>query len=387
MRKFTRCSSSDRWLGRLGGVWVAAAMLVASATADAARPRAVLGNFSGPNSQEMRVAVGKALAKNIDLVTDLEPAPIIQGRVLRTLGGRWALRLAVRDPRGNVLADETYDLREQRLYRSMPDEMAAVVGRVDPEVAPEASSGAAFGEQLAVGAGLGLSSRAFALKRANPTGPVLPAYQGSSPVLRLDVGAHPGAWLDLRSTILRSIGVSLMYEVGPKIESTVKETGQKFSTGSDAWEVGGFYRFAFGGRGAAAYVLRPGVRMGARSFSIEGEAPPVPGVSYGYKSFGADADVPLPLLERKLGLVGDFRYLAIDALEGGVARFAKTATASGYSFAVGARYRLPYSLEGAVLYSQTTIGVSFSGDAADGRTAREGQDGVSGIVARLSLAY
>jgi hypothetical protein len=376
------CNLSLRRLGRILGVWGAVVALFISSRAEAvAKPKAVLANFTGPNAEEMRTAVAKALARQIDLVTDLEPVPKIHGRVLKQ-GGRWSLRLAVRDQRGIVLADETYDLREQRLYKQMPTEMAEVVARSEPGAAgPGAVAAAAtYGEQVWLGTTIGLSSRIFQLKPV-VAGTLLPAYVGSGPTLRIDVEAHPMTWFDVRASYLRNIGAALVYEAGPKTETKVKETNATYQAGSSSWEAGLFYRVALGD-----IVVRPGARLGAREFSVTGDGPPIPTVEYSYKSLGLDADVPLPLFERKLGLVADFRYLMLDGLKG-VNAFAKTATGSAYSFQAGVRYRLPYRLEAAVLYGQTSFTVNFTGDAADGRTAKEGEDKVSLVGARLALAY
>src|SRR5207253_2505714 len=132
-------------------------------------------------------------------------------------------------------------------------------------------------------AGLGVATRAFQLKRANPMVAPLPAYSGSAPSLRFDVGAHPAAWLGVRNSIARSFGVALAYEVGPKIESQVQGGSTTYGVSFSAWEAGLFYRLALGDW---PVVVRPGVRLGNRSFSVDGTAPPVPTVEYDYKSVG-----------------------------------------------------------------------------------------------------
>lgn len=376
-----------RRLGRLLCAWGAVVAFLFSPRAEAvAKPRAILANFTGPNAEEMRTAVARALSRQIDLVTDLEPVPKIHGRVFKQ-GGKWSLRLAVRDAKGAVLADETYGLTEQRLYRSMPVEMADVVEKAGTE-GGAAAAVAPWDEQVFVGATIGVSQRTFKLTKADPAGAALPAYAGSNPVLRLSVLAHPATWLDLRNGIVRAIGLALLYEAGPKVESKVEgqngAAAATYQAGSSQYEASLFYRLVLG----SDTVIRPRVGLGARRFEIEGMAgPPIPTVEYSYKTFGVDADVPLPLLERKLGLVAGGQYMMLDGLQG-VSQFAKTAKGSAYGFFGGARYRLPYRVEAAVLYEMQSFSVEFAGaPAGGGGTARSGADQVSIIGARMAIGY
>ncbi len=383
---FTRRPRTRR-LGRILCAWGAVVAFFFSPRAEAvAKPKAILANFTGPNAEEMRTAVARALSRQIDLVTDLEPVPKIHGRVFKQ-GGKWALRLAVRDPKGAVLADETYGLNEQRLYRSMPVEMADVVEKAGNDGGAMASA-APWDEQVFVGATIGASQRTFKLTKADPAGAALPAYAGSNPVLRLSVLAHPATWLDLRNGILRSIGLQLLYEAGPKVESKVEgqngAAAATYQAGSSQWEAGLFYRFVLG----ADNVIRPRVGLGAKRFEIEGmTGPPIPTVEYSYKTFGVDADVPLPLLERKIGLIAGGQYMMMDGLTG-VSQFAKTAKGTAYGFFGGLRYRLPYRIEAAALYEMQSYSVEFAGAPTNGGgTAKSGADSVSIIGARMAIGY
>jgi hypothetical protein len=364
------------------------------------RPRATLGAFAGPNARQTRDVISKTLAQEIELVPQGGRVPQITGRVVKE-GNRLTVRLAVHDLRGKTLTDQIYDLSEPRLYRTMPGDLAVAIARAPVEVAsaPVAMgppvetmvmegpptgtdwAGRRFRDLLSIGAGAALNGRSFELAKRDANGGPLPVYAGAGTAFAIDLVAYPAVWIDSRRRFVRNIGGMIRYEMGPGGEVDVRENGNKYSAGANGWEVGPFYRLAVGPDERPLFTVRPMAGLGGRSFSMSGDNPPIPSVSYGYTFLGIDLAVPLPVLERRLEAYGSARRLFIDETEG-VGQFGNAPESAGYAVAAGVTYKLPYRLDASLLFTQTSIGIDFAqGDAIEGR------DRLSGFLARVSFTH
>lgn len=250
-----------------------------------------------------------------------------------------------------------------------------LVAAAAPEPVATGVNGLAFGDLVQLSAGAGLHARSFELQPRNPND-VLPVYSGTGSLIVVDAVTHPGVWAGTRRRFVRNLGAGFLYESGPSGEISVRETGARHTGSASAWELSALYRLAFGD-----IVIRPSAGFGHRRFEITGgNNAPLPSVDYGYTHLGIDASIPLPILDHQIGAYGMARRLFVDEVNG-LGQFGK-AEGSGYSIAAGGSYRLPYGLEAALLFTQTSLSVRFTNN---GRQADESLDRVSGLLGRLTF--